>query len=270
MNKTASFDKVHIWSTKNKKEIFFILVILMLILATYKYVSKGETYSFEIGWADEKVELTNNVVTQDIIIDTKAVWSDYSYAVYFYVENKVEEGYVEATLLQHDSSIGTVKINPVYLKTGWYTLDKFDYSKLEPGVATIQYMATGTGTPVYLGTRQNIYNIPNYRVNGEETASALVQRYHINYNNKEYKLRLIVYGLFVLLNLFAIYIVLNKEDNKKNANIIRLILVAAVLCLTFIYDSSLMLSPTWAEEVTNFMAAGLNKSIKDNISYFAY
>ena len=120
MSETASFNKIRIWSAKNKKEIFFALVIFMFILATFKYVSKGETYISEIGWANEKIELTNNVVTQDIFIDPKAVWSNYSYSVYFYVENKIEEGYVEATLLQNGSSIGTVKIKPVYIKTGWY------------------------------------------------------------------------------------------------------------------------------------------------------
>lgn len=265
MGKTPDFDKIHTWPAKNRNEIFFVLIILMIIFATFKYVSKGETYIFEIGWADEKIELTNNVVVQDIIIDQKAVWSAYSYSVYFYVENKIEEGYVEATLSQNGSKLGVIKIKPVYLKTGWYTLDKFDYSKLEPGTATIQYKTTGITSPVYLGTRQNIYNIPNCRVNGKESALALVQNYHINYNNKEYKLRIIAYGVFILINLLATYIVLNREDNKKNANFIRLILVVTLFCLTFIYDSSLMLSPTWAEEVTNFMTAGLNKSFKDNI-----
>lgn len=265
MSMATPFDKIRIWSTKNKKEIFFVLAILMFILATFKYVSKGQAYTVEIGWADEKIELANHVVTQDILIDSKAVWSHYSYSVYFYVEDKIEEGCVEAVLLQDGSRIGTVKIKPVYLKTGWYTLDGFDYSKLEPGTAAIQYTATDIKSPVYLGTRQNIYNIPNCKINGEETASTLVQRYHINYNNKEYKLRLIVYGIFVLLTLFAAYVVLNREDNKKNANFVRLILVITLCCLTFIYDSSLFMSPTWAEEVTNFMSVGFNKSIKDNI-----
>ena len=50
MSETASFNKIRIWSAKNKKEIFFALVIFMFILATFKYVSKGETYISEIGW----------------------------------------------------------------------------------------------------------------------------------------------------------------------------------------------------------------------------
>lgn len=265
MGKRADFNKMYTWSEKSWKKALFILTISIIILATIKYVTKGDAYNFEIPWADEKVDLTNNVITQDIIIDPKATWSNYSYSVYFYSENKIEEGYVEAALLQEGNNISTIKIKPIYLKTGWYTLGKFDYSKLKPGIATIEYTAIDVQEPIYLGIRQNIYNIPNCKVNGKEIDSTLMQRYHINYNNKEYKLRLMAYSLFILLNLSATYIVLNKEDNKKNANLIRLLLIATSFCLTFIYDSTLMMSPTWAEQVTNFMDAGFNKGILENI-----
>ncbi len=249
----------------NRSTCFFLAIILMIILATFKYVSKGDAYIYEIGWADEKTELNGNVVTQDITIDHKAIWSDYSYSVFLYIETKIEDGCLEAALYQDGKQIDVIVAKPVYLKTGWYTFDKFDYSKLKPGTATIRLTALNTNAPVYIGTRDNIYNIPSCSINGTETNSVISQRYHINYNNREYKLRLMAYVLFVVLCLLAAYITINRPDDKKSSNIIRLILTAAYLCLTFIYDSSLMMSPTWAEEVTNFMTAGYENTLGDNI-----
>ncbi len=250
---------------REKTKVFFAIVLLLILLATYKYVSKGDAYNYEIGWSGEKTEVSNNVIAQDIILDPKADWSYYSYEIYIYVENKIEQGLLEAKLIQEEKVIDSVQIKPVYLKTGWYVLDNLDYSKLNPGRATIQYSTVNTDYPIYLGTRQNIYNIPNCIINGQETSFVLAQRYHINYNNLEYKLRLLMYGFFTLLCITASYIVLTRDDNKKTANIIRIILIASLFCLTFIYDSSLIMSPTWAEEVTNFMEAGYTRTVQDNI-----
>ena len=88
------------WLYAHMEIIFVVITMLLIILATFKYVSHGETYIYEVRGAEDKIELNNNIVSQDIVIDENAEWSKYSYAVYLYAEEDVQEGVVEVALSQ--------------------------------------------------------------------------------------------------------------------------------------------------------------------------
>ena len=265
MNKITKIYLIE-WVKAHGENLFFLLIMMLIILATFKYVSHGETYIYEVrGGADDKIELSNNIIDQGIVIDENAEWSKYSYAVYLYAEEEINEGVIEVALSQTGRSIDSTEIRPAYIKAGWCELRGLDYSKLAAGYATIQLSGQNLDKPVYVGIKKNVYNIPNCSINGEATENTLEQRYHYNFNNFEYKLRCAVFTLFVLLSVAGTYLVCTKEDSVKTSNHIYAVLTVSYMCLTFTYDSSVWMSPTWAESVTNFLYYGQNDTLWNNI-----
>lgn len=248
------------------EKFFVVITMFLIILATFKYVSHGETYIYEVrGGADDKIELNNNIVSQDIVIDENAEWSKYSYAVYLYTEEEVNEGVIEVALLQWGGVIDSTEIRPINIKKGWCEFRELDYSKLSAGYATIQLSGQDLDKPVYVGIKKNVYNIPNCSINGETTENTIEQRYHYNYNNFEYKLRCAVFILFIIISIVGTYLACAKEDSRKTSNYICVVLVFSYMCLTFIYDSSVWMSPTWSEAVTNFLYYGQTETLWNNI-----
>lgn len=57
-----------------KETVLYIFMMLLIAVATYKYVAHGETYIFETPYTGEKIGLNDNLISQDIIVDEKAVW----------------------------------------------------------------------------------------------------------------------------------------------------------------------------------------------------
>ena len=58
---------------QGKERVYLFVIGLLLVLATYKYVCRGEAYIFETGRSTETVTITaERVLSQNIIIDKKA------------------------------------------------------------------------------------------------------------------------------------------------------------------------------------------------------
>ena len=93
----------------------------------------------------------------------------------------------------------------------------------------------------------------------------LTQRYHYNFVNYEYKIRCLLYFIVVLVNIFAVYFVIKKEDTREGTNLVRVCLIITHMCLAYVYNSSYYLSPTWAEAVINFMDNAIHKGVMDNL-----
>lgn len=136
---------------------------------------------------------------------------------------------------------------------------------MEAGYATIQFSGQNLDKSVYVGIKNNVYNIPNCSINGQTTENTLEQRYHYNLSNFEYKLRCAIYVLFILISIVGTYVVCAKEESVKTSYLIYAVLTVSYMCLTFVYDGSVWLSPTWCEAVTNFLHYGQNESIWFNI-----
>lgn len=253
------------WLSAHIEKIIVVLVMMLIIMATYKYVAYGETYIYEVGEAEERFEINNKIVSQDIVIDENADWNKHSYAVHLYTDETVaNKGTIEVTLSQGGGEVDYVEIRPAYIRSVWCEL-KLDYSKLTAGYATIQLSGLNLDKPVYVGMAKNRYNIPNCVINGEVTENTLQQRYHYNFNNLQYKLKFVVFSLFVIISMAGIYLVCTKEDSRKSSNLICVVLTISYMCLTFIYDSYLWMRPILSEAVTNFLYHGQNDTLWDNI-----
>ena len=252
------------WLSVHKEKIFVVLIMMLLMAATFKYVAYGEAYVFELRGAEEKIEINSNIVSQDIVIDENADWNEHSYAVHLYTDDVINEGTIQVTLSQEGEQVDYVEIRPAYIKQGWCEL-KLDYSKLTAGYAAVQLSGLNLDKPVYVGAAENRYNIPNCIINGEITEYTLQQSYHYNFNNLQYKLKLAVFILFVIISMAGIYLVCTKEDSRKSANLICAVLTISYMCLTFIYDSYLWMQPIVSEAATNFLYHGQNNTLWNNI-----
>ena len=236
----------------------WLLIMLLILAAAYKYVAYPEPYTFQTALPADRLELASNTFTQDIIIDSAAKWSSGAYySLYFITESPLTQGYIEVSLSQMDKKLGRVRIEAADIVNGYYRLDDLDYSKLEYGTATISIRGVNLLSPVYLGVVPNQYNIPNLLVNQKDTQLTLAQTYHYYILKREWLLRKMVFWCFVIINIFSVAVVLKKE-NKKTCLLTQLGLMASYISLSFIYDSSIFLSPTWAEAVTNFMDRAIN------------
>lgn len=251
---------------KLKGNIYIIILFVLILCTTYKYVAYPEPYTFETARSGGRIELGNNIIKQDIIIDENSNWDGKSYfAFYFNTDSKIEKGYVQVTLLQNNKILQSCRIEGQEIVSGFYSLDEMNYSVLSKGIASIEIQGVDLSGTVYLETIENKYNFPNCQINGKSIPDILVQKYHFYFLNYEFIFRVFAFFLFAILNAILLYFVLAKDEDKKLCFLAHIVLAVSYICLHFIYDSSLFLSPTWAESVTNFAHNAMNVGLRKNL-----
>lgn len=197
------------------RDIIVFLFFVLFILATYKYVANGETYIFSTEYHDNPIDLNDNVISQEIIIDSKTKWNNKSYAVYLLLNKSDsiefnETGFLCASIYQNGKLLDSCEIPSAWLENGFFSLKWLDFSKLAAGHATVTMEARDLNFKVMLGLSNNNYNLPNCYINGNDTGYTLTQRYHYNLNDFGYKLSLILFVLLILITSLSMWILLNK------------------------------------------------------------
>lgn len=255
---------------RSKENIYIFLIGLLLVLTTYKYVCRGETYIFETDRSTEMITITtDNVVSQDIIIDKNAKWRNDTYSISFEPFLNNINGVIEFELWQNDVRIQRYQstLSEIYnqQENGFYALTQFNYSKLDAGVATIIIKGIDLNQEVHLYIVDNTYNLPNCISDGINTGKTLVQKYDYYFDNIEYYVRLAMYAIFVIGIFVSFYVIFNMDESKRVCNFIQIMLGISYVALSYIYSSIFFFEPVWAEAVTNFMHNALNKSILENL-----
>lgn len=222
-------------------------------------MSYRETYTFSTQNEEyDKVELNENIVSQTIIIDDNSSWNNNLWSVWFEFDENLKsqvDGSIIFSLFQDGNEIDSCKVDAVKLKNGFF--NNLNFRKLHSGSAEVIIKAKDINIPIYMGIAHNVYNVPNCYVNGKDTGGTLIQQYHYNYNNIQYKIGLILFGILILLCIGSCIIC--YQDGK--VIYLRGNLILTYLILTYIYDGSLYFQPTWAEAVTNFMDKSLSLDI---------
>lgn len=248
------------------KDLYMFFIFAIILLATYKYIAYPEPYTFEISRLGNRIEIGDNIIRQDIVINEKSRWDGESYiSIYFSVDSKLDEGQIEVSLLQDNKIVQNHVIKRREIITGFCPLDDLEFSRLKKGIATIEIRGVKLNKPVYLEVSENKYNLPNCYINNKEISDILVQKYHFYILNFEFDLRRIFYGLFAIINSFMLLVIGYRREDKKTCLFAQITLIFSYICLMFIYDSSLLFSPTWAEAVTNFAHNAINVGIKRNL-----
>ena len=255
---------------QGKERVYLFVIGLLLVLATYKYVCRGEAYIFETGRSTETVTITaERVLSQNIIIDKKAIWRNDAYSISFAPVSNNINGVIQFELWQYGVQLQSYKIKPSEIcnqqKNGFYALTQFDYSKLDRGVATVIIKGVDLDKGIDLYIVDNTYNIPDCSYDEIDAGKTLVQKYSYYFSNVEFNGRLILYAVFVMGIFVSFYIIFTKDENRKVCNLIQIILLISYVAVSYIYSSIFFFEPVWAEAVTNFMHNALNKSVLENL-----
>ena len=188
---------------QGKERVYLFVIGLLLVLATYKYVCRGEAYIFETGRSTETVTITaERVLSQNIIIDKKAIWRNDAYSISFAPVSNNINGVIQFELWQYGVQLQSYKIKPSEIcnqqKNGFYALTQFDYSKLDRGVATVIIKGVDLDKGIDLYIVDNTYNIPDCSYDEIDAGKTLVQKYSYYFSNVEFNGRLILYAVFVM------------------------------------------------------------------------
>lgn len=204
------------------RSYLFALFFIMFLVATFKYVSHGEAYTFEVPSGDSiAVSLNENIISQEIIIDEMASWGKTSYAVWLIVEsydknNFTPEGYLRVELTQNEQLVDEAKIPAAWLSNGFCYLKWLHYSKLEAGTAKITIWGEGLNFSVstaMANEKYAIYNLPNCYINGEMGGYPLVQYYHYTYSNMEHKIGLYLFALLIVICAIS-YVICDTKNER--------------------------------------------------------
>lgn len=141
-----------------------------------------------------------------------------------------------------------------------------DFSKLCAGEANVVLTTDGvTEGELSLVCGTDYYGFGETIVDGSSSGMTLFQKYSYHIVNGEYKLRLVCYGIVVLGMVFLSFLLIGKEESKKRCYAVFATLTGMFLAVFYIYDSSVILEPTYAEAVTNFMKFAREESFVKNL-----
>lgn len=151
------------------------------------------------------------------------------------------------------------------LDEGVYVSIPLDFTKLSEGRAILSLTIEGVAEgEVSLVCGVDYYGFGETIVNGNSLGMTLFQKYDYHIINDEYQLRLLCYILVVLCMIILCFLLIGKEESKKRCYAVFAILTGMFLAIFYIYDSSVMLEPTYAEAVTNFMKFAREESFLKN------
>ena len=152
------------------------------------------------------------------------------------------------------------------LEEGSYIPVPLDFTKLNEGVANLIITTENVSEDtVFLVCGADYYGFGETIVNGNGNGMTLFQKYDYHIISGEYHLRLICYGFVVLGIAVLCFLLIGKEESKKSCYGVFAILTVMFLAIYYIYDSSVILEPTYAEAVTNFMKFAREESFLSNL-----
>lgn len=251
-----------------KENAWILLILILIIIATSKYIVNGRPYIFQTEAPDGIIQLKDNsLISQNIIVNKQSKWNRDSYSVQFKknADDKIK-GWLTFTLAQNNNILNSYRVNVNDITSdSFYPIDQFDYDLLKEGEATVSIQGNQLTKPIGVGITSNTYHIPNCFLDGNDTGKTLVQRYNYHNIDSEFYFRIVAYVVFVTSIIIAIIIILKRKEQKKICNIIQILLIICFFALNYIYYSSMFLQPLWAETVTNFLHNALTQKFSSNL-----
>lgn len=237
-----------------KQAIWYLLIMLLLVISTLRFVKNGELYEFTTEISDQFFTLQNNqVISQSYEIKQGCSYGKNAFK--FWVMNGDDRyvGDLQINIYKSGKVICSETCDLSRVNTNSFvTFKNLDFSHLEIGEYEIQITVRNTESGVKIAKIDNKYNLPSLYLDGEEQDFVLCQQHEYRICGKEFTLRIICFVLFSLLLIGnGIYLISCKES-KITCIISHIVLVVMYILINYIYNSSLFFEPTWAEIVTNF------------------
>lgn len=240
-----------------RHKLLYLIMMAIVSLALLKYVIYPEPYAFDTGCSDGLVKINGNVITQEIVLNDDSVWSgDAYFGLYLHADRQPSAGFINVSLMQDGIELSSVKIGASEVREGAYDFNQIDYSGLDAekeGRALVEVSGGELDQVVYLRSADNIYNLPSCEINGSDENIVLAQRYHFHFMSGEYAARLVLFGIFIIINCIAGIILFTHEESRRTCRMLQVAVIASYMAASFIYTCKLYMYPLYNDLPVNYM-----------------
>lgn len=265
-----------------------VVVFVLFLLSLSRYCMQGEP---RLIVSDDAKQSYFSVydgmeIMQPLTITEEMNWRQGEYALSFLQVSMEEEqqndtqstsGMLHFRIEQEKQSIeeATMSVQELEVSQKQYgeSFDEdtyislpLDFTKLSPGEANLYVTTEGIAEgELLLACGTDYYGFGETMINGSGSGMTLFQKYSYHVVSGEYQWRLFCYGFVVFGMVCLCFLVIGKEENKKRCYAVFGVLTGMFLAIFYIYDSSVILEPTYAEAVTNFMKFAREESFVTNL-----
>lgn len=145
-------------------------------------------------------------------------------------------------------------------------LCRFVPDMLQTGEATLYLTTEGIAEgELALGTCTDYYGFGELCVDGEGTGLCAAQRYYYHLINGEYILRLVCFAAVCLCMAALFFLLCRREENRAVCIGVFAVLTIQFFATVYVYESTVLLEPTYAEAVTNYLKFAREERFVDNL-----
>lgn len=256
--------------TVSIKEYWFLLVFMAIWCASLsRYVMNGEPRTVATEQMEEQIALYDGMaVVQPLTVTEDMNWRGGHYALWF---TTVTDGGGKLWLtLTQGNYVEKVSVELSELSENVFFPLPLTMSSLTGGQASLLLETEDVKQgELRLGCGRDYYGFGEALVDAQESGYTLAQEYYWHITDWEYGVRLCCY-LLVLAGCAVLFVIVRGVKEAGTETTGRCLAVFGVLTGTFlaaffIYDSSILIEPTYAEAVSNFLKYAREESFLSNL-----
>lgn len=253
------------------KYLFPAVFMVILCMSLSRYIVNGEPRFVAMEPpAEESIALYDGVmIVQPLTITQDMNWRGGHYALMF---TQVAEGCTGELLLNltQGNHIENVSVKLSELSENAFIPMPLTMTALTAGQASLSISTKDVERgDLSLGCGRDYYGFGEALVNTQTSGYTLAQEYHWHITDWEYKLRLCCY-LLVVAGCAGLLFLIRSIEGAGQETAGKCLAVFAVLtgvffAMFFVYDSSILIEPTYAEAVSNFLKYAREESFITNL-----
>lgn len=254
--------KIH-WGnigTERAELVLLAAFLIIMLISLFRYTADGEprTVVSDEGEIAESIALYDGLKCEWSFINTEEMnWQNGHYGLKFSQAAQECGGELRIRVEQGEyCEEAAVKVSKIDSE-GFFPLP-ITLSALPKGQALISVTTEGVKQgELSLACGKDYYAFGRMRVDGEETDYTPAQEYFWHVRDWEYRLRKICYFLVVIGCAALVLLVAGKDGQAKETRgkclAVFGILMGIFSAMYFVYNSFILMEPTYAEAVTNFL-----------------
>lgn len=254
-----------------KKYLFLAVFMVCLLLSLSRYIVNGEPRVVAADdAAGETIALYEGVeVVWPITITEDMNWREGYYALMFTDVLAECTGTLCFRMTQGDY-VEEVTLAVSEIPANEFCPLPLTMTALKSGQASLSVSAVGVKQgELALGCGPDYYGFGEAVVNAQATGYTLTQKYYWHITDWEYYCRVACY-LFVVFGCLGILLLIRnlkaaEDETPGRCAVVFCIMTGVFLAIFFIYDSSVIIEPTYAEAVSNFLKYAREESFMVNI-----
>lgn len=251
--------------------IVLAVFMLLLTISLSRFVANGEPRTVACDdTASGSLEIYDGIeITQPVTITEEMNWKDGSYAIKFGTASLQCTGTIHFKMEQGKTSQeATVAVSEI--AQGEYYSLPLSMTSLLPGQAVLSITTDGVAPgelAAVCGT--DYYGFGEVAVDGRGIGYTLAQKYSYHILDREYDVRRICY-LLVIAGMVGVFLLTAigkgaQEESRGRCLAVFVALTCLFLPMFYIYDSSVLIEPTYAEAVSNFLKYAREESFVSNL-----